>query len=209
MLGNKQVMAKNISRLMKENNIDRKKLSNDLKVKYTTLSDWINAKTYPRIDKIELLADYFNVTKADLVEDKEKQVLETLPVKKIPVLSKISAGMPIYTEENLIDYIYFATKNLNHNKEEFGLCVSGDSMDKIFQDGDIVVVEKDAVVENGQLGVVMINGYNATVKRIRYNNDQIVLIPESNNPQHYPQVYGKNDEVKIVGRVVASQKIFK
>lgn len=209
MLGNKQVMAKNISRLMKENNIDRKKLSNDLKVKYTTLSDWINAKTYPRIDKIELLADYFNVTKADLVEDKEKQALETLPVKKIPVLSKISAGMPIYTEENLIDYIYFATKNLNHNKEEFGLCVSGDSMDKLFQDGDIVVVEKDAIVENGQLGVVMINGYNATVKRIRYNNDQIILIPESNNPQHYPQVYGKNDEVKIVGRVVASQRLFK
>ncbi|MBE7322937.1 helix-turn-helix domain-containing protein [Staphylococcus capitis] len=208
MLGNKQVMAKNISRLMKENNINRKKLSNDLKVKYTTLSDWINAKTYPRIDKIELLADYFNVTKADLVEDKEKQVLETLPVKKIPVVSKISAGLPIYSEENLIDYIYFATNKLNSDKEEFGLKVSGDSMDKIFQDGDIVVVEKDSVVENGQLGVVMINGYNATVKRIRYNGDQIILIPESNNSNHYPQVYGKDDEVKVIGRVVASQKLF-
>lgn len=208
MLGNKQVMAKNISRLMKENNIDRKKLSNDLKVKYTTLSDWINAKTYPRIDKIELLADYFNVTKADLVEDKEKQVIETLPVKKIPVVSKVSAGLPIYSEENLIDYIYFATNKLNSDKEEFGLKVSGDSMDKIFQDGDIVVVEKDSVVENGQLGVVMINGYNATVKRIRYNGDQIILIPESNNSSHYPQVYGKDDEVKIIGRVVASQKLF-
>lgn len=208
MLGNKQVMAKNISRLMKENNINRKKLSNDLKVKYTTLSDWINAKNYPRIDKIELLADYFNVTKADLVEDKEQQVLETLPVKKIPVVSKISAGLPIYSEENLIDYIYFATNKLNSDKEEFGLKVSGDSMDKIFQDGDIVVVEKDSIVENGQLGVVMINGYNATVKRIRYNGDQIILIPESNNTNHYPQVYDKDDEVKIIGRVVASQKLF-
>lgn len=208
MLGNKQVMAKNISRLMKENNIDRKKLSNDLKVKYTTLSDWINAKTYPRIDKIELLADYFNVTKADLVEDKERQVLETLPVKKIPVVSKISAGLPIYSEENLIDYIYFATNKLNSDKEEFGLKVSGDSMDKIFQDGDIVVVEKDSIVENGQLGVVMINGYNATVKRIRYNGDQIILIPESNNTNHYPQVYDKDDDVKIIGRVIASQKLF-
>lgn len=208
MLGNKQLMAKNISRLMKENNIDRKKLSNDLKVKYTTLSDWINAKTYPRIDKIELLADYFNVTKADLVEDKERQVLETLPVKKIPVVSKISAGLPIYSEENLIDYIYFATKNLNSDKEEFGLRVSGDSMDKIFQENDVVVVEKDSIVENGQLGVVMVNGYNATVKRVRYNKNQIILIPESNNPEHLPQVYGEDDEVKIIGRVVASQKLF-
>ncbi len=73
--------------------------------------------------------------------------------------------MPIYTEENLIDYIYFATKNLNSNKEEFGLQVSGDSMDKLFQDGDVVVVEKDSTVENGQLGVVLVNGYNGTVKK--------------------------------------------
>ncbi|EHK9595253.1 helix-turn-helix transcriptional regulator, partial [Staphylococcus pseudintermedius] len=64
MLGNKEVMSKNIRRLMKENNVDRKQLSTDLKVKYTTLSDWINAKTYPRIDKIELLANYFNVNKS-------------------------------------------------------------------------------------------------------------------------------------------------
>lgn len=73
MLGNKEVMAKNISRLMKKNNIDRKKLSTDLDIKYTTLSDWINAKTYPRIDKIELLAKYFNVNKSDLVENNDKQ----------------------------------------------------------------------------------------------------------------------------------------
>lgn len=161
-------------------------------------------------DKIVKLAKALRVSPSYImgIED-EKPQLETIPVKKIPVVSKISAGMPIYTEENLIDYIYFATKNLNSNKEEFGLQVSGDSMDKLFQDGDVVVVEKDSTVENDQLGVVLVNGYNGTVKRIRYNNDQIILIPESNNPSHYPQVYGKDDEVKIVGRVVASQKLFK
>ncbi|HDE9422875.1 TPA: helix-turn-helix domain-containing protein [Staphylococcus aureus] len=161
-------------------------------------------------DKIVKLAKALRVSPSYImgIED-EKPQLETIPVRKIPVVSKISAGMPIYTEENLIDYIYFATKNLNSNKEEFGLQVSGDSMDKLFQDGDVVVVEKDSTVENGQLGVVLVNGYNGTVKRIRYNNDQIILIPESNNPSHYPQVYGKDDEVKIVGRVVASQKLFK
>ncbi|MGO2040904.1 MAG: LexA family transcriptional regulator [Staphylococcus equorum] len=211
MLGNKEVMAKNISKYMRINNVDRTQLSKDLKVKYTTLSDWINAKTYPRIDKIELLANYFNVTKADLVEDdsnEKNQTLETLPVKKIPVVSQISAGLPIYSEENLVDYIYFSKEKLSDDKEEFGLKVSGDSMNKVFDEGDVVVIEKDSIVENGQLGVVMINGYNGTVKRIRYNNDQIILIPESNNPNHYPQVYNKNDEVKIVGRVVASVKTF-
>lgn len=160
-------------------------------------------------DKIVKLAKALRVSPSYIMGIEEEQPqLETLPVKKIPVVSKISAGLPIYSEENLVDYIYFATNKLNSDKEEFGLKVSGDSMDKIFQDGDIVVVEKDSVVENGQLGVVMVNGYNATVKRIRYNGDQIILIPESNNQSHYPQVYGKNDEVKVVGRVVASQKLF-
>ena len=160
-------------------------------------------------DKIVKLAKALRVSPSYIMGIEEEQPqIETLPVKKIPVVSRISAGLPIYSEENLIDYIYFATNKLNYDKEEFGLKVSGDSMDKIFQDGDIVVVEKDSIVENGQLGVVMINGYNATVKRIRYNGDQVILIPESNNTNHYPQVYGKNDEVKIIGRVVASQKLF-
>lgn len=160
-------------------------------------------------DKIVKLAKALRVSPSYIMGIEEEQPqIETLPVKKIPVVSKISAGLPIYSEENLIDYIYFATNKLNSDKEEFGLKVSGDSMDKIFQDGDIVVVEKDSIVENGQLGVVMINGYNATVKRIRYKGDQVILIPESNNTNHYPQVYGKDDEVKIIGRVVASQKLF-
>lgn len=160
-------------------------------------------------DKIVKLAKALRVSPSYIMGIEEEQPqIETLPVKKIPVVSKISAGLPIYSEENLIDYIYFATNKLNSDKEEFGLKVSGDSMDKIFQDGDVVVVEKDSIVENGQLGVVMINGYNATVKRIRYNGDQVILIPESNNTNHYPQVYGKDDEVKIIGRVVASQKLF-
>lgn len=160
-------------------------------------------------DKIVKLAKALRVSPSYIMGIEEEQPqIETLPVKKIPVVSRISAGLPIYSEENLIDYIYFATNKLNSDKEEFGLKVSGDSMDKIFQDGDIVVVEKDSIVENGQLGVVMINGYNATVKRIRYKGDQVILIPESNNTNHYPQVYGKDDEVKIIGRVVASQKLF-
>lgn len=160
-------------------------------------------------DKIVKLAKALRVSPSYIMGIEEEQPkLETLPVKKIPVVSKISAGLPIYSEENLIDYIYFSKEKLSDSKEEFGLRVSEDSMNKIFDEGDVVVIEKDSIVENGQLGVVMINGYNGTVKRIRYNGDQIILIPESNNPNHYPQVYGKNDEVKIVGRVVASVKTF-
>ena len=160
-------------------------------------------------DVIEPLAKVLNVSPAYLMgwEDQATS-LDSLPVKQIPVVSQISAGLPIYSEENLIDYTYIATKNLSADKELFGLKVSGDSMDKEFKDGEVVIVEKDSVVENGQIGVVMINGYNATVKRVRYNDDQLILLPESNNNEHLPQVYNDTDDVKIIGRVVASQKLY-
>ncbi|MCG1064121.1 helix-turn-helix domain-containing protein [Staphylococcus epidermidis] len=203
-------MKPDIKSRRKELNLTLEQVGNLVGVGKSTVRKWETGDIENmKRDKIVKLAKALKVSPSYImgIEDEQPQ-LETLPVKKIPVVSKISAGLPIYSEENLIDYIYFATNKLNSDKEEFGLKVSGDSMDKIFQDGDIVVVEKDSIVENGQLGVVMINGYNATVKRIRYNGDQIILIPESNNTNHYPQVYDKDDEVKIIGRVVASQKLF-
>lgn len=199
---------KDLKRLMELKSGSIKAFSEEIGLAYTTVRSILERGVFnAKVENVIKICKGLNI-KPEEIMDIEQPQIETLPVKKIPVVSKISAGLPIYSEENLIDYIYFATNKLNSDKEEFGLKVSGDSMDKIFQDGDIVVVEKDSVVENGQLGVVMINGYNATVKRIRYNGDQIILIPESNNSSHYPQVYGKNDEVKIIGRVVASQKLF-
>lgn len=68
-LGNKQILAHNLLRLMQEKQIDRQKLCNDLGFKYSTVSEWLSAKKYPRIDKIELMANYFGVQKSDLIEN--------------------------------------------------------------------------------------------------------------------------------------------
>ncbi|MCO7041079.1 LexA family transcriptional regulator [Staphylococcus lugdunensis] len=204
---------KDLKYLMEKKSGSVKAFSTEIGLAYTTVRSILERGIFnAKVENVIKICNGLNIRPEDIMDIKKPEPIEssieTLPVKKIPVVSKISAGLPIYSEENLVDYIYFATNKLNSDKEEFGLKVSGDSMDKILQDGDIVVVEKDSIVENGQLGVVMINGYNATVKRIRYNGDQVILIPESNNTNHYPQVYGKDDEVKIIGRVVASQKLF-
>lgn len=68
-LGNKEIMAKNIQRLMDLYGKDRSDVCKDLGISYTTFTDWVKGKTYPRIDKIEILANYFHVSKADLVEE--------------------------------------------------------------------------------------------------------------------------------------------
>jgi len=63
-------MAENIQYHMKKNNKTRQELCEALNVPYTTLTDWLNGKTYPRIDKIEIMSHYFGISKADLVEEK-------------------------------------------------------------------------------------------------------------------------------------------
>lgn len=178
----------------------------------SSISEWEKGKYTPKMATLKQIAEIFNVNIDDLMKKDLKnptdEVIQPLPVREIPIVSQISAGLPIYAEENILEHTYIATKKLNTNKEIFGLRVNGDSMDKEFRDGDVVIVEKDAVVENGQIAVVQINGYNATVKRVRYEKDRIILIPESNNPAHYPQVYSQDDEVKIIGKVVSSQKFY-
>ena len=69
-LGNKEIMAKNIKKYMAIKGVNQTEMCNALGFKFMTLSDWLHAKTYPRIDKIELMANYFGVSKSDLVEDR-------------------------------------------------------------------------------------------------------------------------------------------
>lgn len=75
-LGNKEIMARNIQRLMDLYDKDRTEVCKDLGISYTTFTDWVKGKTYPRIDKIELLANYFHVSKADLVEEYDARYYE-------------------------------------------------------------------------------------------------------------------------------------
>lgn len=72
-LGNKEIMAANIKRYLESRGMTMKDLSAELGVPYTTVCAWCSADTYPRIDKIELMAKFFGVTKADLVEDPADQ----------------------------------------------------------------------------------------------------------------------------------------
>lgn len=71
-LGNKEIMASNIKKYMRRKGVNAAQVCADLNIKKNTFSCWVNATSYPRIDKIEMLANYFMIKKSDLVEDKEE-----------------------------------------------------------------------------------------------------------------------------------------
>ena len=75
-LGNKDVFAKNLKKYMQLNGKTRNEVCQALGLKYTTCTDWVNGKKYPRMDKIEMLANYFGIKKSDLIEDNDSFLIE-------------------------------------------------------------------------------------------------------------------------------------
>ena len=71
-IGNKDIFAKNLKKQMNRSGKDRRQIASDLGFPYSTLTEWVNGRKYPRIDRIEKLAEYFGVSKSDLIEDFEE-----------------------------------------------------------------------------------------------------------------------------------------
>lgn len=69
-IGNKETLAKNLARYLEKNNITQKEMAEVVGVAASTFNDWMKAKKYPRIDKIEIMANYFGIKKSDLIEKK-------------------------------------------------------------------------------------------------------------------------------------------
>ena len=72
-MDNKNIFAANLRRYMKESGKSRRDISDAIDVSYYTFTDWVNGKKYPRMDKVERLANYFGILKSDLIEDKTEK----------------------------------------------------------------------------------------------------------------------------------------
>lgn len=204
-LGNKEIFSKNLKYYMELNNKDRNDVCNDLGFPYTTFAEWYNGNIYPRIDKIEMLANYFRIKKSDLIEDKKKNLLDSKQV--FPLLGTVKAGYNYLAEENFIGYVYL-DKDIPDPENYFALKITGDSMQPILYDNDIVIVHQQNDIENGQIGIILIDGEEATVKKVVKHDDSIELI--AFNSYYPPRKLDKNSNFKIIGKVIEARisKIF-
>lgn len=120
----KKILSKNLKKYMDKKGKNVTDLSNDINISYATVNDWCNGKKYPRVDKIQLLANYFDVEKSDLIEER--------PKNKIPVLGRIPAGIPIEAIEEILDYEEIPKDWLTGDKDYFALKIDGHSMEPFY-----------------------------------------------------------------------------
>lgn len=207
-LGNNRIMAENIKRYMEKKDINAKQLAKILDFPYTTVLSWINATNYPRIDKIEQMADFFGIKKSDLIEDKIDNIINRHPdlhpirkIRSVPILGTIACGTPIWAEENFEGYIGIDPM---HMDGEFALICKGDSMvDANIHDGDIVLMKKTSDVEDGRIAAVFIEDAT-TLKKVYKRDNSLVL--QSCNKNYGPIVYSakeaEDNGIQIIGECV-------
>lgn len=199
----KAIFAKKLKYYMELNNKNQMDLMNDLDLGSSTVSSWCTGQKLPRIGKIQLLADYFGINKSDLLEEKPFSNVTTKKGIIINVLGRVAAGIPIEAVEDIIDTEEIS-QEMAANGTYFGLQIKGNSMEPRMCEGDVVIVRQQEDAESGDIVIAMVNGDDATCKRLRKYRDGIELI--SNNPVYPPMFYSNEDilnkPVKIIGKVV-------
>lgn len=204
MLGNKEIMAKNIQYYMGLHNKTRNEICSALGIKYTTFTDWIKGNTYPRIDKIELMANYFGIEKSDLVEEHyNKSKTNT----KINVFNKVVANAPIETTQNIVGSEEISNKIANTGSF-FGLKINDDSMSPRISKGDTVIVRQQEDANSGDVVIALVGDNTATCKKLIKYNGGINLV--SFNPEYDPMTFSINEiqelPVKIIGKVIENRQ---
>ena len=180
----------------------QKDIAEEIKVSRTTYLKYENGDSEPNQETIVKLATFFDVTtdyllgKSNSPKVKEKGI-------KIPVFGHVAAGVPISAIEDIVDYEEI-TEDLAAKGEYFGLVIKGDSMEPRMTTGDVVIVRSQPTIENGEIAIVLVNGDEATCKKIKKTPEGIMLI--SLNQAYEPMFYSNKQieqlPVRIIGKVV-------
>lgn len=208
-LGNKKVFSENLRRYMALYEKNRNDICNDLGFAYTTFTSWETGVNYPRIDKIEMLANYFGIEKSDLIENKSQEQSTPRHAKgiRIPVLGRVAAGIPIEAVTDVDDWEEIP-ESMAKTGEYFALRIKGESMSPKLQPGDVVIVKKQNDVDTGDTAIVLVNGNDATVKQIKKTEAGIMLVG-LNVEVYQPHFYSNKEidelPVQIIGKVVESR----
>jgi len=202
-----------LSQLMKKNNMTDEQLAELLSVSRTTVLRWRNGERSPKMSKISQIAKMLNVPATYFIDENESYCPEDhiITKREIPIYGTIAAGKPIEAIENVIGDIQVPDIILDKYGFEklLALRINGDSMNRIVHDGHIAVLERTTNINNGDIAAVLINGYDATLKRIYKTNNRIILEPDSFNPSIHPLMFDCTDiencpEIKVVGKYIWS-----
>jgi len=188
--------------------ISQKELAKQLYISQQAYAKYETGASTPSPDTLSEIASVLGVS-VDYLLGRDDAIAAGRPdptrpgSQWVPVLGSVNAGVPIEAVEEILDYEEIDAKTSSQG-EHFALKVKGDSMAPRILAGDVVIVRQQSSVDTGDVAVVLVNGDEATVKRIKIRPDGLMLIPNNSNyePMFYTNEDIKNLPVVILGKVV-------
>ena len=202
-------LRERLASLRKEHGMTQDALAGALAVSRGAVSMWEIGQRMPDPHALQRLADIFGVStdyllgRTDIRDPSLRRELYSAGrMVLVPVLGIIRAGEPIYADQHIEEWAEVPAEDVI-GQECFFLRVTGDSMEGAgIVEGDLVFVRRQASANDGDIVVVIINGEDATIKRIFFTRDTVILQPE--NPKYRPMIFKgrQREEVKIIGKAL-------
>ena len=204
------VLGERIKLLRLDWGFTQKELAAHVNKSESAVRMWELGKSEPDIETIKLLAQIFDVSTDQIITDTPELLYALRPASatklrgtRIPVYGSVAAGIPIEAITDIEDYEEIP-EDLSRTGQFAALKIKGDSMEPRFTEGDVVIVKLQDTVENGDIAVVLVNGDEATCKKIKKTPEGVMLI--STNPAYEPMFYSNKEinekPVRIWGRVI-------
>lgn len=198
--------GKRLKMLREEKGLTQKDLAEKLSLTPKAISFYELGSREPSGDALIRMAHILGTTTDyllgnSIIKEADQKVSRGV---RIPVLGRVVAGIPIEAVEEILDYEEI-TPELAATGEFFALKIRGHSMEPRMMEGDVVIVRRQDDVESGDVAIVLVNGNEATVKRVKKQPEGITLIA-TNTSVYEPHFYSNKEiadlPVRILGRVV-------
>lgn len=200
----------NLKSARKATGLTQAEVAASIGITQNAYSYWENGKVKIDHESLAKLSKLFGVTIDYLMGISEQQQDN---IVKIPVLGTIPAGIPLEAIEDIIDYEEIPQSFLSGGKEYFALSVKGDSMWPDYLPGDVVIVRKQPICNSGDDCIVYVNGYDATLKQVKLNDEDHSLTLMPRNQSYPPRTYTQEEiqalPVTIAGVVVELRRKIK
>nr|DAI88312.1 MAG TPA: Repressor protein CI [Caudoviricetes sp.] len=199
-----------LKKIRQENNLTQEELAKKIDTSRSNIANYENDKNMPSIDILDKLSKIFNCSIDYLLGKTNKNAINISDkIYMCPVYGQIPAGEPNWAEECIEGRLPLDPNLMNivDPEECYFLRVNGESMNKVIKNGAYALIRKTDWVENGEIAVVLVNGYDATLKKFTKNNDVVVLEPVSNDPTFQTQIYTKDTPIKIIGKYIGKMEM--
>ena len=204
-----KIFTSNLNYYIQRSGKTQREIADSIGVSPQTFNTWCKGIAIPRMIKIQALADYFKISKSDLIDKHSSQVSTSSGIS-IPIVKKLIPGIPSDAYEDISGY-----EEISHALAKKGdfVCikVTDSAMSPIIQEQDIVIIQIQSYVENGDIAAVQTANNETILRKVQKSADGISLIAYNlaiSAPHFYSNKEIKNSPIEIAGKVVELKRSF-